>query len=196
MDEDKLLLALQYLYNSINMLFFVPDDPKKKLPCSLRDIWGSYRANSFWRTYEDRQHKDEKCDLKKHITEAIHDNDLIDWQAVMRDRFIKESAKIVGVSVGELSATFSHLGLQSETVADPLGESDRQTEQKETAIVSYEILGAFMTTLILVNHSVANDGLTMDVDIFQVYEFFTLMPRGPPALSLRSKFNGFIFNKI
>lgn len=182
LDDSKLLLALQFLFDSISMLFFVPDDYKKKLPSSLRDIWGAYRADSFWGEYEDRHNKNKKSYLKKHITRAIHKYDLIDWQAVMRDHFIKEGALIAGVSENQLFATFSHLGSQCETVADPAGESDRSTESKETTSVSYENKQALETIHILVNQLVANERLTMDDYILQVIEFFPLLPRGPPCL--------------
>ena len=185
-DDGKLLRGLQYLYKSIDLLFFVPSDYKYNLPDSLHDTWGAYRADSFWREYEERKDKDTKCKLKKSITEAIHDYDLIDWQKVMKDRFMEEAAKIAEVSVSDLEATFSHLGLQEETVADPIGESDRQTERIDTVTVlrmrsDNQKQHVAATILVQINQSVANEGLIMDVDISKVLACLTLLPRGPPA---------------
>ena len=186
LDDRKLLLALKYLYDSISMLFFVPDDPKKKLPGSLHEIWGTYRGDTFWRKYDERENKDAKCDLKKDITEAIQTYDLIDWQTVMRERFLEEGANIAEMSVSELSSTFSQLGLQEETVADPTGESDRNTEEVNTVTILRENCDSQKmrladTILVQFNQSVANEGLMLDVSISKVLGCLTLLPRGPPA---------------
>ena len=171
LDDLKLLLALRYLFDSMSMLFFVPDDPKKKLPSPLHYIWGTYRADAFWREYDAREKKDTKCKLKKHITETIHTYDLIDWQTVIRDRFLVEGANIAEMSVRDFLSTFSQLGLQAETVAGP--DRDRSRDRQSEII---------METIPAKRYLMARDiGYPIGVIILTL-SYYPLVARGPPSL--------------
>lgn len=169
LDDNKLILALAFLYKSIDELFFVPDDPKKKLPQPLSLKWGSYRADSLWQSLGTRERKDEKYKLKTKITEYIDRYDLIDWRAVMKRRFLLEAAKIAEVTTEVLVATFLRLGLEVKTVAGPKGNRDRQTDNVNE-----------MNIPVRVHPAVANVWWTTDVIIYAP-SYFPLSPRGPPS---------------
>lgn len=169
-DEGKLLLALYNLYRSIDELFFVPYDTDNKLPPSLTNLWGGYRADSFWMRMMDRRHKDEKYRLKKKIIDAVHQFDLIDWQSVMKKRFVVEGAKMVGMTECDLRTTFSQLGLHAGTVARPEGNRDRHADK---------VTLTSPTIPIHEHRVVRNTRCSLGVHISAV-SYNSLLPRGPP----------------
>lgn len=172
LDDNKLLRVLCYLYSQIEEFFFVPDDPQKKLPFPLSAEWRGYRADSFWEGLLSRECKDTKSRKIKMITAAIHEYDLIDWKKHLKKRFLIEGAKIAGTSVNKLSATFSQLGLQGETVAEPNRDRDRQTDTENVE----------KTIPILQHPVVANVGWFWNVIIYKCSSYFPLLARGPPSV--------------
>lgn len=172
LDDSKLLRALSYLYGTIDNLFFVPEDYKHTLPPSLAGKMSTYRADTFWLGLQERRFKDKKCKAKKEIKQIILDNDLINWNAVMRQRFLVEGANLAGMTADELAKTISHLRYQCETVDDPTGGGDRQADVVKVGCI----------ILIPDQREVYITHCSLDVSISASLSDYFVLIRGPPSL--------------
>ena len=135
LDENKLIRALFFLYKSIDKFVFIPEDNKHKLPPPLSVDWNCYRIDTEWDKVSSRDMKDKKSNAIKKIVDAIHVYDLIDWQNIMKQRFLVAAAQEAEISEQALMTTFSQLECLCETVAGTVRTRDRQTDSKMMARV-------------------------------------------------------------
>lgn len=153
-DLGHLIRALHYVYSTVNHFLFIPADSKNKLSAAKKTEWNEFRSQSFW----EELGKDAKYRRKIKVRRIIKQYDLIDWADYIKRGIISEGSKILEMSEDDLRAKISRLGLQEETVADPIGESDRQADTKNIK----------KTILVPVHHVVRNTGCMVDVYISTV----------------------------
>lgn len=167
-DRGHFAHTLYYLYNSVDQFLFVPSDKEHRLPNKYEGKWNSYKSESFW---EECSNKDEKYRHSHEVKELIKDHNLIDWASYLKRKILLEGCAMMKISLPALSAMFSVLGLQAQTVAGPKRDRDRRTEKKE------------VTILVHTHQVVRNAGCGVDVNI-QVISYSPLLPRGPPSVFL------------
>lgn len=169
-DTAKYTKLLLVLLTSVDEFLFVPLDREYKLPVKESAVWGIYRAESYWEELD----KDKKYRASRKIKDLIEKYGLISWSNYLKKKTIEEGGKTLGTSPEELCAILSALGLHAQTVADPIGESDRQANL---------ITASIKTILVPVHYVVRNTWCTVDV-IISVPSYHPLMPRGPPSSSV------------
>ncbi len=129
-------LSLNYLKDQLKYFVFVPD--KGDLPLTYQEHieWMTLRDQDNWADFS----KDQKCRRIAWVREMIESHRMIDWMRYLEDRIVSQIEEIIDVQ-DEIDATFSKLGLLSETVAGAEGERDRRAEnvliiEQEDTIIS------------------------------------------------------------
>lgn len=164
---DHFVPALFFLIKNVDKFTFVPSDKENRIEGKNKEKWNSFRAESFWEEID----KDKRYHGRKTVKTFIKEYQLIDWVRYIKHKTILEGCLMLKISLPALRAKFSALGLQEETVADPIGESDRQADTKNIK----------KTILVPVHHVVRNTGCMVDVYI-STRSYQPLLARGPPSV--------------
>lgn len=105
--------------------------------------------------------------------------DTIKWTQVLRRRILEQGAAMLEVSVKQLVATFSRLGLTLEKVAGAEGARDLITKHKDSQI---DQGGSHISSSLYIKETLRNHGglpyLSMGN---KIYDGFRIGGRGPPV---------------
>ena len=133
-----------------------------------------------------------KCRYQKKVKKIISEYSLIDWTTYLKREFIKLSEEITGISLYELLATKSELGLHEETVARPYRESNRQAESKiqpdEASTYNVHVNNIKGTTIVIIYR--------LSVRLRTLVIVFGHLCRSPPKQSIKRMFSGCLNVKV
>lgn len=167
-DRSKFLACLQNLYYFTKEFLFVPS-PSDALPSELERKWAIWRSDNYWISLDRSQKSREKA----RVNNAIASFGMEDWRVFLQNAVLEQGAQMLGTTVKDLDATFSTFRLSPETVADPIGDCDRQ-------IVIVDVQTSKVRVALCQFHSVRNDGYGYMPHVARVYRDVQLGGRGPP----------------
>lgn len=197
-------LSLNYLKDQLKYFVFVPD--KGDLPLTYQEHieWMTLRDQDNWADFS----KDQKCRRIAWVREMIESHRMIDWMRYLEDRIVSQIEEIIDVQ-DEIDATFSKLGLLSETVAGAAGERDRQAEnvliieQEDTIISSGKGVRNNSRDFLDILHLIVESRMPFTMSIFKEIRYlncscllkvfvgvledegFRIGGRGPPSVRVK-----------
>lgn len=169
-SKDVFVGQLFHLISCADDFLFVPTR-NDSLPAEIREKWAQMRDVSNWLTLKPY----EKTRQKHWVQDIINRYDLVSWTAYMKKNILRSGAQMLEIDEPTLCAMFSTLGLDVETVAGPIGDCDRLADSDQ------DVLSSSFRSGVLLNHSVANGGMSHTLEVVRLYRDVHLGGRGPPG---------------
>lgn len=135
MNRDTFIRCLHFLYSHVDEFLFVPGNYNTIRDNELVQYLKQYRNDLEWKGLDKRKRFRLRKEVEARISSSV---DTIKWKQVLRRRILELGAAILEVSVNQLVATFSILGLTLEKVAGAVGECDLKTEIDTERIIELE----------------------------------------------------------
>ncbi len=174
--KDVFVALLSHLISLTDFLLFIPTK-NETLPEEIREKWALMRDVSNWINLKPY----ERTRQKQWVQHTIVQYDMVNWTTYLKKNIQRLGAQMLGIDEPALVAMFSTHGLHAETVAGPVGDCDRLAENDQGVLSSSFLSG------VLLNHTVANVGMSHTLEVVRLYRDVPLGGRGPPGFRCKDK---------